>query len=282
MSRSASRLLARWGRVDANLNSRIRTAAVAVPLLVWLIGWGPAWLFSLALFAVTAGALYEYFAMAFPQCCKEQCVGILFGLALSTSVFLNNDVEASAWSGILFLAVICAYLFSAGELTGRLHRLTLTMLGGIYAGFLFPQWVVLFRLSQGRAWVFWVFFVVMIGDTTAYFVGRRLGVRKLAPQISPGKTIAGAWGYLAGAIVSGVAVAALLFDRVNWLEIVFLSLVLGILGQCGDLFESWLKRVFAVKDSGRLLPGHGGLLDRLDSLIFPAVFTTTYLRVFHP
>jgi len=65
------------------------------------------------------------------------------------------------------------------------------------------------------------------------------------------------------------------------LEVALLSLALGMLGQLGDLFESWIKRVFAVKDSGSLLPGHGGLLDRLDSLIFPAVFTTPYLKVFH-
>ena len=281
MSRSATRSLARWGRVDANLNSRIGTAAVAVPLLVWLIGWGPAWLYSTVMFAMTAGALREYFAMAFPQRWKDQCVGILFGLALSAGVFLNHDLDASAWFGTLFVVIFCAYLFGAGELTERLHRLLFTLLGGIYAGFLFPQWVVLFRHSQGRAWVFWVFFVVMIGDTTAYFVGRRLGVRKLAPEISPGKTVAGAWGYLAGAVVAGLAAATLLLDPLSWFEVVFLSLALGILGQLGDLFESWIKRVFAVKDSGRLLPGHGGLLDRLDSLIFPAVFTTAYLRVFH-
>jgi phosphatidate cytidylyltransferase len=68
----------------------------------------------------------------------------------------------------------------------------------------------------------------------------------------------------------------------TWIELVILSALLSVLGQVGDLFESWIKRAFAVKDSGRLLPGHGGLLDRLDSLIFPAVFTTTYLKVFHP
>jgi phosphatidate cytidylyltransferase len=76
--------------------------------------------------------------------------------------------------------------------------------------------------------------------------------------------------------------AVLLFQRFSWLEILALAVTLAILGQLGDLFESWLKRVFAVKDSGSILPGHGGLLDRLDSLIFPAVFTTTYLRFFHP
>lgn len=268
--------------MDGNLSSRIGTAAVAVPLLVWLIGWSPPWLFSTLLFAVTAGALSEYFAMAFPRRWKNQCAGVLFGLALSAAVFLNDEFDVSAWFGILFATVFCVYLFGAGELTERLQCLLFTLLGGIYAGFLFPQLVLLFRHSQGRAWVFWVFLVVMIGDTAAYFVGRRFGVRKLAPNISPGKTVAGAWGYLGGAVVAGLAGAALLFEQLGWFEVALLSLALGVLGQLGDLFESWIKRVFAVKDSGRLLPGHGGLLDRLDSLIFPAVFTVAYLKVFHP
>lgn len=282
MSKSPSRLLARSGPVGGNLSSRIGTAVVTVPLLAWLIGWGPPWLFAVVLFAVTVGALHEFFGMAFPRRWKDQCGGVLFGLALSAAVFLNGEFDVSTWFGILFLTMFSACLLSPGELTERLHRLLFTLLGGVYVGFLFPQLLVLFRHSQGRAWVFWVLSVVMLGDTAAYFVGRRFGVRKFAPQISPAKTVAGAWGYLGGSVVAGLAGAALLFDRTSWFEVGLLSLALGVLGQIGDLFESWIKRVFAVKDSGHLLPGHGGLLDRLDSVIFPAVFTTAYLKVFHP
>lgn len=114
-----------------------------------------------------------------------------------------------------------------------------------------------------------------------YFIGRRFGARKLAPEISPGKTVAGMWGYVVGAVIAGLLAAFALFESVHWIEISVLSVALSILGQVGDLFESWIKRVCGVKDSGNLLPGHGGLLDRLDSLIFPAVFTTAYLQAFH-
>ena len=239
-------------------------------------------MFPSTLFVLTVAALYEFFALAFPHSWKDQSMGVIFGLGLSAVVFLDAQWPAVQWLGVLFLIGFSGYVFTAGELTERMNRLLFTLLGGIYVGYLLPHWVLLFRQPQGRAWTFWVLSVVMTGDTAAYFVGRRFGVRKLASQISPGKTVAGAWGYIAGAIIAGIVGANILLEPFSLLETLGLAAAAGILGQLGDLFESWLKRVFAVKDSGKLLPGHGGLLDRLDSLIFPAVFTSTYLRVFHP
>jgi phosphatidate cytidylyltransferase len=268
--------------MDANLSLRIVTAALGVPVLIWLVGWGAPWLFAAVLFVLTIAALREFFVMAFPERLLKQLCGVVFGLALAATVFFEDELRGVIWLGMLFLIAFSTCLLTPGELAERLHGLLLTMLGAIYVGFLFPHWVLLFRGPDGRAWTLWLLSVVMIGDSAAYFAGRRFGARRLAPQISPGKTIAGAWGYLAGAAVAGVLGAAVLFHRFSWAEVLLLSVLIGVLGQLGDLFESWLKRVFAVKDSGSLLPGHGGLLDRLDSLIFPAVFTSAYLRVFHP
>ena len=268
--------------MGTNLSLRIATAAVGLPLLVWLVGWGPSWLFTAVLFALTIGALREFFSLAFPQRPLRQMAGILFGVALAAVIFFESLLPAVTWLGMVFLIGLSAYVLTPGELADRLQSLLLTMLGAVYAGFLFPHWLLLFRGPDGRAWTFWLLSVVMVGDSAAYFAGQYLGLRKLAPQISPGKTIAGAWGYLGGAVVAGFVSASFFFDRFDWTEILVLAVIVGVLGQLGDLFESWLKRVFAVKDSGRLLPGHGGLLDRLDSLIFPAVFTSAYLRVFHP
>jgi phosphatidate cytidylyltransferase len=267
--------------VDTDLSRRLATAGIGIPLLVLLIGWAPSWLFSGIFFLLTVAALREYFTMAFPQSWQDQCMGIAFGTAISCAVFLNEGLDAATWLSAVLLIGFAAYLFTAGKPVERLNRLLFTLLGGFYIGYLFPQWVLLFRQPHGRAWVFWVLLVVMVGDTVAYFAGRTFGTRKLAPEISPGKTVEGAYGYVAGAIVAGLIGATFLFEQILWPEIFALSLATSILGQIGDLFESWIKRAFAVKDSGNLLPGHGGLLDRLDSLIFPAVFTTTYLRVFH-
>jgi phosphatidate cytidylyltransferase len=146
---------------------------------------------------------------------------------------------------------------------------------------LMPNWIFLFRFPDGRSWVFFVFSVIVAGDTAAYFAGKQFGVKRLAPEISPAKTVAGAWGYLCGSGVAGAIGAPLFLGKYPFLAITALALILAVLGQVGDMFESLLKRVFAVKDSSALVPGHGGVLDRLDSLIFPAVFANAYLRVFH-
>lgn len=267
--------------MDANLRLRIATAAIAVPVLVWVIGWSPPWVFPVLVSVLTVAALREFFGMAFPQAPKERQLGILFGLALSAAVFFDDRLYVTHWLGAVLLVGFAVFLLTVRELEEGLNRLSITLLGGTYAGFLLPQWVSLFRQPQGRGWTFWVISVVMFGDTAAYFVGRGIGVKKLAPQISPSKTVEGAWGYLGGAVIAGLVTARIFLEQFNWTEIVILSLIIGVLGQIGDLFESWIKRVFVVKDSGNLLPGHGGLLDRLDSLIFPAVFTSAYLRVFH-
>lgn len=267
--------------MDANLSARLATAAVGLPLLIALVGWAPAWLFGAAIFLLTLAALREYFAMAFPGCRRDQLLGVVLGAALSLAVILDL-AAAGPWPGLVLVAVFSASLFVQVKRRNAAGRIALTVVGSLYAGFLLAHWAQLFRQFDGRAWVLWVLLVIMVGDTAAFFVGRHFGRRKLAPQISPGKTVEGAWAYLGGALLAGVLSGRVLFDDLSMLEIFLLSVALAILGQLGDLFESRIKRLFAVKDSGAVLPGHGGVLDRVDSLIFPAVLTTAYLRVFHP
>lgn len=231
---------------------------------------------------LTLGALYEYFAMCFPGRLTDQTIGVVCGLVVSSLVFFPQATLGELFLAPSFVLIFSIYLFMRGRLEERLARLAWTVLGSLYLGYLLPQWSSLFRLPHGRAWVFFVLVVIMVGDTCAYFAGHRFGSKKLAPEISPGKTVEGAIGYVVGSVSAGCLTGIYLTVGLSWAELAILSALLSILGQVGDLFESWIKRVFAVKDSGAFLPGHGGLLDRLDSLIFPAVFTTTYLKVFHP
>jgi phosphatidate cytidylyltransferase len=260
----------------------VLTASVGVPLLILLVGWGPAWIFVGFFVILGTAALLEYFAMAFPGSASEQLGGILFGLSLTLVVLFSRMPQAELGLSVVLVLFLSIYVFMPGKLLQRWNRLAWTLLGAVYLGYLLPHWVLLFRMPHGRAWVFFVLLVIMMGDTAAYLAGTLWGKRKLVPEISPGKTIEGTLGYLAGSVVGGCLGARFLITELSAMEVIALSGVLSILGQMGDLFESLIKRVFAVKDSGRMLPGHGGLLDRLDSLIFPAVFATTYLKVFHP
>jgi phosphatidate cytidylyltransferase len=268
--------------VEANLKSRWATAFVGIPLLILIVGWGAPWLFTGLFLFLNLAALHEFFVMALPGRVGEQVLGVLFGIGLSLQVLQFEPSEQAIGLSLSLLFYFSLYLLMRGELKERLTQLALSLLGGFYLGYLLPHWVLLFRLPQGRFWVAFVLLVIMVGDTVAYFVGSRLGTRKLAPKISPGKTVEGALGYIGGSLAAGLLGGRWFFPALSVGEIVVLSLILSILGQLGDLFESWIKRAFAVKDSGHLLPGHGGLLDRLDSLIFPAVFASAYVRIFHP
>ena len=268
--------------MEANLKARLGTAVVAIPLLILLVGWGSPWIFAAVFFIVTIAALREYFVMVSPRGRLERLFGVVFGIVLSLPLFFPGTTGVGFALSIGLVLCFSLYVFTEGQLKVKLIRLAWTSVGALYLGYLLPHWVVLFRMPNGRRWVCFVLLVVMMGDTTAYFIGKRFGSKKLAPKISPGKTVEGAWAYLGGSAVAGVLGAVFLVRELTWPEALFLSIILSVLGQLGDLFESWIKRLSTVKDSGTWFPGHGGLLDRLDSLIFPAVFTSLYLKVFHP
>jgi phosphatidate cytidylyltransferase len=281
MSNSSKHCCAPPKPVEANLKRRLLTGVVAILLVAAIIGWARPWIFTTLVLSVTVLALYEYFAMALPEYPGEQALGMLFGAAVALITVIPNLASPELWISLLLIAGFTAYLFLRGSLHERLNRLAWMLLGGFYIGWLTPNWIFLFRFPDGRRWVFFVVTVIAAGDTAAYFVGRRFGNKKLAPQISPAKTVEGAGGYMIAGLGAGI-IAALSFLRdYPFFEIAVLALLLAGFGQLGDLFESWLKRVFAVKDSSSLIPGHGGVLDRLDSLLFPAVFANAYLKVFH-
>ena len=130
--------------------------------------------------------------------------------------------------------------------------------------------VLLRAAPDGAAWVFLVCAVIFAGDTAALYAGTLWGRHKLCPAISPGKTVEGALAGLAANLLVGMAVAAIFLPAVGWLEPRLFAAAAGLAGQAGDLFESELKRMSNIKDSGGILPGHGGVLDRIDALLFAA------------
>ncbi len=146
---------------------------------------------------------------------------------------------------------------------------------------LFIPFFILIRMEpQGLNWIFFLLAVNYAGDTGAYYMGRTLGRHKLAPMVSPQKTIEGSLGGLAANILVAWIFQMTLFSSHSFLQMASLGLTIGVVSQVGDLLESMFKRTARVKDSGSIFPGHGGLLDRMDSLLLPAPVVYFFIKFF--
>jgi phosphatidate cytidylyltransferase len=150
------------------------------------------------------------------------------------------------------------------------------ILGILYIPLLMSHFILIRQTPSGSLWIFFILVLAFTGDIAAYYVGRALGKRKVLPEVSPGKTIEGTVGLVAGSIVGCLLFRQFFFPFVPLVHVVILGLVGSVIGQLGDLSESALKRSAGVKDSGTLLPGHGGILDRLDCLMFITPFVYYY------
>lgn len=260
--------------------SRVVTALVGIPVLVLVVASDLPWGFPAFVLLVTTAALHEYYAIVFRARGRAAAWATLLGTVTALGVVIpGTPLQALAFLALILGAAAGAVL--AWGWGGRKSHLVWAALGFFYVGYLFPHLVLLHRFENGKAWVFFVLLVVMTADTAGYFVGTWLGKTKLAPTISPNKTMEGAAAQVLGGTLAGFLAARVLLPAISSAEASALALVLTWLGLGGDLFESWFKRTFAVKDSGSLLPGHGGLLDRIDSLIFSAVFMTYYVGILH-
>lgn len=256
------------------LRTRLATAAVAIPALIWLIFAAPGWLFAGVIIGICAVGLGEFAAMAVPTHRGPRWFAVAAGLAFAAAVGSNKP-------GALGLALVVSlgggllYSLSDRDMPGAVSRLANALVAALYVGFLLPH-VVSLRLyvPGGERWVFLAVGCAMAGDSASYFAGRFLGRRKLFPRVSPNKTVEGAVGGLAGSLLFGAILhVALPPPDVGGVAILAISLVIGLLAQAGDMVESMLKRAYGTKDSGWVIPGHGGVLDRIDSLVLPFVFT---------
>jgi phosphatidate cytidylyltransferase len=259
------------------LAQRVLSAFVGIPVLVGVVVWGPPWLFTVLMLVLAMVAqleLYRMFGEAGVD--ADRAVGLLLGALVVLAFAAGRPVLLPL---ALSLAVIVVVALGLRRDAGTEHAwagVTLTLLGVCYCAWLLGHAIWLRALPGGRALTLFMLAVTWSGETAAFFVGRRFGRRRLAPRISPGKTVEGG---IAQLIVSvGAAVAGARFVSLSWPAAALVGLLLGAVGQIGDLSESFLKRSAGAKDAGRLIPGHGGLLDRLDSLLFnvPALYYWLY------
>ncbi len=255
--------------------TRLASAFVALPIVLYIIGLG-GWWFGALLLLVATISQYEFFCMTQPRDPIAQ-VG-LTGLGVSLVALAMMDGLGGAramiaMSGAL-LAVLTYFLFRSGDLDTVADRLSLALLGLLWAGGLLAVVGALRLLPNGAGWLVLACGLAWGSDAGAYFVGRSLGKRKLYPKISPNKTWEGAIAGVLTATPIVFGVRAVLSLDIDTVDLLILSPIGAALGQIGDLAESMLKRSVGVKDSGRILPGHGGMFDRLDALLFtgPVVF----------
>jgi len=262
---------------------RVITALWGLPLLiaaVWFDKPLPWFTILVAIWGLLA--VFEFYRMVVTsKIALLTYFGLVWTLLFILSPHFQNDFPVPLVSLLLSSAVVISLilLLLCRQKEASFIDWAWTIAGTLYVGWLLSHFVALRGLDDGRNWVFFALFVTFSSDTTAFFIGRALGRHHLAPHISPGKTWEGAIGGILGAIV-----VSLLFTLptplslpLSYWQAILLGLLVSIFGQLGDLVESLLKRNTGVKDSGKLLPGHGGFLDRIDSIVFAGIVVYYYV-----
>ena len=278
-----------------NKMKRVVTAAVLIPIVLLLVFWAPLWLLVLAAALVAELAVWEYLSLAdamgakTPRAAVSAAVALLFVCIFRRPDFLGPLLGALS----LALFALCAF---RSPMNRVLPDTAYSVFGMLYIGVPLTTLPLLSEQENGPSLLLFLFFVVWAGDVAALYVGRAWGRRKLAPAISPGKTWEGAAASVLGSLLVGLLLLELAaslsrgnFGRLSsllsypgsiarWLV---LAVMLNIAAQVGDLVESAIKRGAGVKDSGSILPGHGGVLDRIDALLVasPVLWYALLLQV---
>ena len=249
---------------------RILSAAVLLPAFLLLVQFGNAsHFFVLVALAILVG-LYEFYGMAKAGGWHPfTTVGVVCGVALSCMAFFEAPAPwlITALTGVVIL-LLSSLLVGGTDQKGAVSRAAITLLGLMYVAGLMSFPALLRSMELGRTYIFYLVFVTWAGDTGAFYVGSTMGKRLLCPSVSPRKTVEGSVGGLICSVLASGLAKFWFWEGLGVVEVVVMGLGLGVMGQVGDLCESMLKRSFGVKDTGALIPGHGGLLDRVDSLLF--------------
>ncbi len=261
-----------------DLTVRLLTAGLLLPVLGWALLVASPWVWFGVVAVAIAFSAAELFSMTHAGDSIGQAIGVTSTLAVSASIYFFSQ-DARALLTVLLLVPMVGMLVPLWRL-GQIATAGLRQMAGVggplYLGALLTTLALLRRdfAADGPGYVALALTFAWFGDTGAYFAGSTLGRVKLYPEISPAKTRAGLFGAIGGACLAALLAHFWYLPGVPLGHVVGLAIVAGLLGQAGDLVESLLKRSSGTKDSGRILPGHGGVLDRIDSLttVGPVVY----------
>jgi phosphatidate cytidylyltransferase len=256
---------------------RFGTAAIGIPILLWLMFIGPEWAYQIVVLLCIARAAHELMRMTMQGASVLYAWGIVSTVGVATTLILGSDVST--------LVTMVLVVAGAGTIVSLARpepldaagvRLAWLIAGPFYVGGLLSSLGRLHLADHGGQWVLLAMWIAWASDTGAYFAGRFFGKHKLAPRVSPSKTIEGAFGGVLGSLTGAMAAHFWFMPTLPLFHAIALTIVANVLGQCGDLVESLVKRSTGVKDSGSILPGHGGMLDRVDALMFTSTACLVY------
>lgn len=265
---------------NRNMIVRLATAVVACPVMLAMFYlWPPIFFYGLVVTATAVGG-NELFSMTHPEDKIARAIGTATCVGTSLAIyFLGSDPRT--WMVIALAAPIVAVVTSLvrlGEISTAALRMTALAFGPIYLASLTLLAVLLRDQPHGAGYVVWTLMIAWFGDTFGYFFGRFLGKHKLYEAVSPKKTIEGALGGLLGSVTGTLLAHFGYLPTLSLVGGIVVALVGGSLGILGDLGESLLKRSTGVKDSGQIVPGHGGILDRIDALLMASTIVFLYTR----
>ena len=265
----------------SSLMQRVLAGVVGLLIVIPLVLWGGYIGVELLVLVVMLIAVDEFSRMATPGLHRRTLLvlGLAGGLIYGVMVWGAPGQLPMAFACAI-LAIMIVALFTVHEPAKGADITAKWIVGLLYVPFLVAFIPILRQRPDGIAWLFLLLVVTWAGDTGAYFAGKAWGKTKLLERVSPKKTIEGAIGGAVAAVVGALCVKAVGLESVSWVHVAVMAIVLDVAGVLGDLVESQWKRAFGVKDSGWIMPGHGGLLDRVDSLLFSAPAAVLYLHVF--
>ncbi|MFH1132324.1 MAG: phosphatidate cytidylyltransferase [Pseudomonadota bacterium] len=264
---------------NRNLLVRVISVVLLVPPLILLVLWQKAGGFAIAVHLVSTIALMEFYQIAVSDISLwKRTAGTALGTLTSITMYWCPKADILVALLLLIILMLSTLqLFTFDDIKKATTSTAIMVFGIIYVPLMLTTIALLKKMPDGTDWVFLVLTVTWFSDTGAYFMGRAIGRHKLYVTVSPGKTVEGAFGGIVASFGAAILAKYWYMPQLTWLHGIAFAVFGSVFAQVGDLVESMVKRSFDVKDSGRIIPGHGGLLDRIDALLFVSPFFYLYV-----
>ena len=258
---------------------RLLTGILAIPIATGIVFYGSPSLFLVFVTAIILTGVYEYFTIidriginGFP------ITGMLLSFLLLLSFYFDGSFMRE-WGLIASVTLFGSWFLQGGNVKIAIDQISFTILGILYIGGLGGYFLLIRNFEDGNLLILFLFLIIWLSDVMSYYWGKNFGKKYLAPLVSPNKTVEGSLAGLAGSLAAGVIAGSWFLDHIMMVHCLLVAFICGTIGQFGDLAESLLKRQANIKDSGNILPGHGGMLDRIDSLLFAGPAFYCYFKL---